>query len=201
MKFIYKFLNDIYKFDTSISFFSLGMVKKYNLCIHTIFALYLYSQGDNLLNWKTGNVYFVISINKIKNKFHRQPIKCNLNVMRKNIRSTIWSKISKKKNESFLLITIMCCMLSDSQGSFVVGRFGDRLEMGLFVGRYVLSLLLFGLGLRAPGIVTTQDYINLNNSFHTSHTSQVSSTTLCLFGGTLLSVTIFIVKTSFQVYN
>ncbi|KAG8289791.1 ATP-binding cassette sub- B member 6, mitochondrial [Homalodisca vitripennis] len=44
-------------------------------------------------------------------------------------------------------------------------RFSDKVEMGLFVSRYVLSMLLFGLGLRAPGVVTTQDYLNLNDSY------------------------------------
>lgn len=38
-----------------------------------------------------------------------------------------------------------------------------------------MSLLLFGLGLRAPGVVTAQDYMNLNNSFQSPpDPSQVS---------------------------
>lgn len=49
--------------------------------------------------------------------------------------------------------------------------------MGLFVGHYVLSLMLFGLGLRAPGIVSNQDYMNLNDTFHTRlHPPQVRTT-------------------------
>ncbi|XP_075221420.1 ABC transporter ATP-binding protein/permease Hmt-1 [Lycorma delicatula] len=38
----------------------------------------------------------------------------------------------------------------------------DKVEMGLFVARYVCCLLMFGLGLRAPGI-TTRDYFNIND--------------------------------------
>lgn len=38
-----------------------------------------------------------------------------------------------------------------------------------------MSLLLFGLGLRAPGVVTAQDYMNLNNAFQSPpDSSQVS---------------------------
>lgn len=38
-----------------------------------------------------------------------------------------------------------------------------------------MSLLLFGLGLRAPGVVTAQDYMNLNNTFQSPpDPSQVS---------------------------
>ncbi|XP_022195861.2 ATP-binding cassette sub-family B member 6, mitochondrial [Nilaparvata lugens] len=38
-------------------------------------------------------------------------------------------------------------------------KLSDKIEMALFVGRYVTCLLLFVLGLRAPGI-TTRDYFN-----------------------------------------
>ncbi|XP_054265691.1 ATP-binding cassette sub-family B member 6-like [Macrosteles quadrilineatus] len=60
---------------------------------------------------------------------------------------------------------------------FHPSSFSDKAEMGLFVSRYVLSLLLFGLGLRAPGVVTTQDYVNLNNAFHTSQQSRQDDNT------------------------
>lgn len=54
-------------------------------------------------------------------------------------------------------------------------RYSEKIEIGLFVSRYTMSLLLFGLGLRAPGVVTAQDYMNLNNSFQSPpDPSQVS---------------------------
>lgn len=47
---------------------------------------------------------------------------------------------------------------------FHPSKLSDKVEMGLFVTRYISCLLLFGLGLRAPGITTSRDYMNLNNS-------------------------------------
>lgn len=43
-------------------------------------------------------------------------------------------------------------------------RLTDEIEMGMFVTRFVSCVILFVLGLRAPGIMTTRDYLNLNNS-------------------------------------
>lgn len=45
---------------------------------------------------------------------------------------------------------------------FVFCRLSDKVEMGLFVARYVSCLLMFGLGLRAPAI-TTRDYFNISD--------------------------------------
>lgn len=44
----------------------------------------------------------------------------------------------------------------------IVDSLSDKIEMGLFTTRYLLSLILFVLGLRAPGLPTTRDYLNLN---------------------------------------
>lgn len=45
----------------------------------------------------------------------------------------------------------------------------DKIEMSLFVTRYVCSLLVFVLGLKAPGIASNQDddYIHLENETNT----------------------------------
>lgn len=47
---------------------------------------------------------------------------------------------------------------------FHPSKLSDKVEMGLFITRYISCLLLFGLGLRAPGITTSRDYMNLNSS-------------------------------------
>ncbi|KAK7590115.1 hypothetical protein V9T40_001728 [Parthenolecanium corni] len=39
-----------------------------------------------------------------------------------------------------------------------------KIEMALFITRYVCCLLAFVLGLRAPGIMTSRDYFNLNQA-------------------------------------
>jgi hypothetical protein len=44
--------------------------------------------------------------------------------------------------------------------------------MGVFVTRFVSCVILFVLGLRAPGIMTTRDYLNLNNS-STEHNIEI----------------------------
>lgn len=36
--------------------------------------------------------------------------------------------------------------------------------MDLFVAKYVTSLMVFVLGLKAPGIITSRDYFNLNQT-------------------------------------
>lgn len=45
----------------------------------------------------------------------------------------------------------------------------DKIEMSLFVTRYVCSLLVFVLGLKAPGIASNleDDYIHLENETNT----------------------------------
>jgi len=48
----------------------------------------------------------------------------------------------------------------------------DEIEMGVFVARFVSCVILFVLGLRAPGIMTTRDYFNLSNS-HSQHSIQI----------------------------
>lgn len=40
----------------------------------------------------------------------------------------------------------------------------DQIEMGLFVLRYISCLMVFVLGLKAPGIMQNVDYFNLNDS-------------------------------------
>lgn len=55
----------------------------------------------------------------------------------------------------------------------------DKVEMALFVTKYVTSLLVFVLGLKAPGIITSRDYFNLSTSaldrLHTQENSQGST--------------------------
>lgn len=48
-------------------------------------------------------------------------------------------------------------------------RLTDQIEMALFVLRYVCSLLIFAIGLRAPGIVfsTLPDYQQFQNDQRT----------------------------------
>lgn len=43
----------------------------------------------------------------------------------------------------------------------------EKVQMALFVIKYVTSLLVFVLGLKAPGIITPRDYLNLNASSYT----------------------------------
>lgn len=43
-------------------------------------------------------------------------------------------------------------------------RLSDQLEMGLFVLRYISCLVIFILGLKAPGIMQNVDYFSLNDS-------------------------------------
>ncbi|PSN53264.1 ATP-binding cassette sub-family B member 6 [Blattella germanica] len=45
----------------------------------------------------------------------------------------------------------------------------DQLEMGVFVTRFVSSLILFVLGLKAPGIMRARDYVNLSHSGSTAN--------------------------------
>lgn len=51
----------------------------------------------------------------------------------------------------------------------------DQVEMVLFVERYIICLMLFALGIHAPGIVTSSQYMNLGSN---SNNSQVSIITL-----------------------
>jgi ATP-binding cassette subfamily B (MDR/TAP) protein 6 len=44
----------------------------------------------------------------------------------------------------------------------------DEIEMGVFVARFMSCVILFVLGLQAPGIMTTRDYASLSNS-HSQH--------------------------------
>ncbi|CAG2057350.1 unnamed protein product [Timema podura] len=48
-------------------------------------------------------------------------------------------------------------------------KLSDKIEMTLFVLRYVSCLAIFIFGLRAPGIMSTRDYFNLNHSFSSHH--------------------------------
>lgn len=43
----------------------------------------------------------------------------------------------------------------------------DKVQMALFVTKYVTTLMVFVLGLKAPGIMTSRDYFNLNASSYT----------------------------------
>lgn len=45
----------------------------------------------------------------------------------------------------------------------------DKVEMSLFVTRYICTLLIFVLGLKAPGIAANRedDYIHLENEMNT----------------------------------
>lgn len=53
-------------------------------------------------------------------------------------------------------------------------RLSDQIEMGLFVLRYVSCLLMFLLGLKAPGITQNINYFTLNDSQRNFMTNQVS---------------------------
>ncbi|XP_065206323.1 ATP-binding cassette sub-family B member 6 [Planococcus citri] len=50
---------------------------------------------------------------------------------------------------------------------FHLNTIEDKINMIFFIARYACCLLLFILGLKAPGIPNMQDYINLNNSSNT----------------------------------
>jgi len=56
----------------------------------------------------------------------------------------------------------------------------DQIEMALFILRYVSNLLIFALGLRAPGIANNfdSDYHTLNDDtiMRSRHDQRVSST-------------------------
>nr|CAD7454225.1 unnamed protein product [Timema tahoe] len=52
---------------------------------------------------------------------------------------------------------------------FHLNTLSDKIEMTLFVLRYVSCLAIFIFGLRAPGIMSTRDYFNLNHSFSSHH--------------------------------
>jgi len=55
------------------------------------------------------------------------------------------------------------------RGSFLCfARLTDEIEMGVFVARFMSCVILFVLGLQAPGIMTTRDYASLSNS-HSQH--------------------------------
>lgn len=40
----------------------------------------------------------------------------------------------------------------------------DQIEMALFVARYITCLIIFVLGLKAPGIMQNVDYFGLNDA-------------------------------------
>jgi hypothetical protein len=61
---------------------------------------------------------------------------------------------------------------------FYFTRLTDEVEMGVFVTRFVFCVILFVLGLRAPGIMTTRDYFNLSNS-STEHNIQIDVSPTC----------------------
>jgi len=63
----------------------------------------------------------------------------------------------------------------------------DEIEMGVFVARFVSCVILFVLGLRAPGIMTTRDYINLSNS-HSQHSIRIEEADVTNQGSTFRNV-------------
>nr|CAD7263898.1 unnamed protein product [Timema shepardi] len=52
---------------------------------------------------------------------------------------------------------------------FHLNTLSDKIEMALFVLRYVSCLAIFIFGLRAPGITSARDYFNLNHSVSSHH--------------------------------
>lgn len=52
--------------------------------------------------------------------------------------------------------------------------------MGLFVLRYLSTLFIFVLGLKAPGIMQTSEYFSLNDATR-NFTPPVSKTKFCIF--------------------
>uniref|UniRef100_A0A224XIP0 ATP-binding cassette sub-family B member 6 n=1 Tax=Panstrongylus lignarius TaxID=156445 RepID=A0A224XIP0_9HEMI len=64
----------------------------------------------------------------------------------------------------FISENLMFINLHRSDLWFNLKTWTDKLQMALFVLRYITCLIVFVLGLRAPGILTTRDYLNLTSS-------------------------------------
>lgn len=61
-------------------------------------------------------------------------------------------KGDKNLSKSFTKLTEQCFSLT------------DEIEMGLFVFRYLSTLCIFVLGLKAPGIMQSSEYFSLNDA-------------------------------------
>ncbi|KAK9504939.1 hypothetical protein O3M35_009106 [Rhynocoris fuscipes] len=64
----------------------------------------------------------------------------------------------------FISENLMFVNLHRSDLWFNLKTWTDKAQMALFVLRYVACLIVFVLGLRAPGILTTRDYLNISNA-------------------------------------
>ncbi|XP_056632959.1 ATP-binding cassette sub-family B member 6 [Diorhabda sublineata] len=65
---------------------------------------------------------------------------------------------------AFLSENLAFLNLSQKSWWFQLKDLTDRLEMSLFVFRYVTYLLIFFLGMKAPGIIQNVDYFSLNDA-------------------------------------
>ncbi|KAF2900621.1 hypothetical protein ILUMI_05560 [Ignelater luminosus] len=70
---------------------------------------------------------------------------------------TFWSLIFISENLAFV-------NLGQKQWWFQLRNTTDQIEMALFVLRYISCLMIFVLGLKAPGIMQNVDYFSLNDS-------------------------------------
>ncbi|ENN74715.1 hypothetical protein YQE_08706, partial [Dendroctonus ponderosae] len=68
-----------------------------------------------------------------------------------------WTLVFVAENLAFL-------NLNQKDWWFQLQGITNKIQMSLFVVRYVLTLVLFALGLKAPGIIQNIDYFNLNDS-------------------------------------
>ncbi|KAL3271020.1 hypothetical protein HHI36_021520 [Cryptolaemus montrouzieri] len=68
-----------------------------------------------------------------------------------------WTMVFVAENLAFL-------NLGQDSWWFHLQTFEDKIEMGLFVVRYISSMLMFVLGLKAPGIMQNIDYFNLHDT-------------------------------------
>ncbi|XP_050524604.1 ATP-binding cassette sub-family B member 6 [Daktulosphaira vitifoliae] len=68
-----------------------------------------------------------------------------------------WTLVFTSENVYFLT-------LKTEDWWFHLEKINNKIKLVLFIMQYILSLLLFGLGLKAPGIMTARDYFSLNNT-------------------------------------
>ncbi|XP_063219275.1 ATP-binding cassette sub-family B member 6 [Bacillus rossius redtenbacheri] len=68
-----------------------------------------------------------------------------------------WTLVLTTENLAFL-------NLRKEDWWFHLKTLSDKVDMAIFVIRYISCLIVFVLGLRAPGIMTTRDYFNLNHT-------------------------------------
>lgn len=72
---------------------------------------------------------------------------------------TFWTLVFVNENVSIMNLK------KEEWWIHVFSTIRDKVEMSMFVTRYICSLLIFVLGLKAPGIISNRedDYIHLEN--------------------------------------